>query len=325
MVAHLVAARATGEPMELLTGRFGRMSIEQAYEVQDGLTEVIAGSGDPVAGYKIGLADKGAREAWGLDEPAYGRLHKSMAVADGGSVSLADYNAFGMEVEVAFVMARRVDRPIKDVAELRPYVRSVHPAFDLASNRFRAEGGPRKVADVIADDVASNRFVLGPAAEPGKLELDKLTLSGTHDGRQVYVGASSNVMGDPWKALRWLANALRRRGLALEAGDVVLSGDQGVLPEARSGGGQIRRRLRAARSRHLRSPRRPEVAVRPAGGLCRRTCLASPARRATHRLRQVVSPLKGLLWSGDLNPPLTRWAEMCRPPGYRAREHGDGR
>ena len=224
MVAHLVAARATGEPMELLTGRFGPISIEQAYKVQDGLTEAIAGSGDPVAGYQIGFAGQGAREAWGLAEPAYGRLHKSMAVADGGSVSLADYNTFHMEVEVAFVMARRVDSPIKDVAELRPYVRSVHPAFDLPSNRFRADGGPRKIADVIADDVASNRFVLGPAAEPGKLELDKLTLSGTHDGRQVYVGASSNVMGDPWKALRWLANALRRRGLALEAGDVVLSG-----------------------------------------------------------------------------------------------------
>lgn len=223
-VSHLVAARATGEPMELLTRRFGRISIEQAYEVQDGLTEAIVGSGDPVAGYKIGFAGKGAQEAWGLDEPAYGRLHKSMAVADGGSVSLGDYNAFHMEVEVAFVMARRVDRPIKDAAELRPYVRSVHPAFDLPSNRFRSDGGPRKIADVIADDVAANRFVLGPAADPGKLELGKLTLSGTHDGRQVYTGPASSVMGDPWEALRWLANALLRRGGGLEAGDVVLSG-----------------------------------------------------------------------------------------------------
>jgi 2-keto-4-pentenoate hydratase len=127
-------------------------------------------------------------------------------------------------VEVAFVLAKRIDKPITDIADLRPYVKSVHPGFDLPSNRFDGALGPRKVADVIADGAAANRFVLGPPMDPAKLELDKLSIKGTQDGKEVYAGPTSNVMGNPWKALRWLSNTLLRRGFALEAGDVVLSG-----------------------------------------------------------------------------------------------------
>lgn len=224
MVDHVVAARTTGEPMGLLTARFGPLTIEQAYDVQDGVSEALTDSGDAVAGYKIGFAGAGAQKKWGLTEPAYGRLRKSMAVPDGGTVDLGDYNTFHMEVEVAFVLARRVDKPIKDIAELRQYVKSVQAGFDLPSNRFRSDQGKRKIADVIADDVGANRFVLGPPMDPDKVDLSKLLLVGTHDGKGAYSGRSSNVMGNPWNALLWLANALNARGGALEAGDVVLSG-----------------------------------------------------------------------------------------------------
>ena len=224
MVAHMIGARTTGEPMALLTVKYGAMSIAEAYEVQDALARELSDAGKPVVGYKIGMAGKGGQRTWGITEPTYGRLHKGMAVPDGGTIDLADYHTFHMEVEVAFVLAKRIDTPIQDANDLRACVKSVHPSFELPSNRFRSDQGSRKITDAIADNVGANRFVLGPAVDPAKVDLAKLNLTGKHNGNEVYAGPSANVAGSPWNALQWLANSLLRRGFALEAGDVVLSG-----------------------------------------------------------------------------------------------------
>ena len=45
-----------------------------------------------------------------------------------------------------------------------------------------------------------------------------------HNGDIVGTYTAAEVMGDPLNALAWLANHLATRGLALEPGDVVMSG-----------------------------------------------------------------------------------------------------
>ncbi len=224
MVAHLVSVRITRQPIPPLTHMYCPFSVDEAYRVQDGLTRMIVEAGDEVVGYKIAFAGRASRAAWGVDEPVYGRLFKSQAVSDAGTIDPASCITFHIEVEVAFVMDKPIDRPVRDVERLKPLVRSVHAGFDIPTRRFDFSIARPKAADVIADGAAASRFVLGPAMDPAKVDVDRLTLAVRHDGREVYRGESANVMGSPWRSLLWLANSLLGRGHALRAGDVVLAG-----------------------------------------------------------------------------------------------------
>ena len=224
MVADLVGARITRRPIAPLTHTYGAMSIDEAYRVQDGVTRMIVESADEVVGYKVAFAGQAARDAWGVRECVYGPLFQSMAVADGGAVDLAAFITFDAEVEVAFVVGRRIDKPVKDVAQLRGLVCSVCAALDLPTQRYDARIARPRAADVVADGAGACRFVLGPPVDPATVDVDKLTLTITRDGKEVHRGESARVMGGPWRSLLWLANALIARGQALQPGDVVLSG-----------------------------------------------------------------------------------------------------
>ena len=224
MADELLRARDKMEFVAPLTHTYGGLPIEEAYRVQDALTRRLARRGEKVAGYKVGFASRGAQDKWGLTEPAYGRLLASMQVPDGGKMDASEFHSLRIEAEVAFVLARSIDRPLKDTGELKPYVRSVHAAFDIPDVRYDLTRHKRRIGDFIADNMAAHRYVLGPARDPGKVNVDNINIALTHDGRKVYGGKASKIMGSPWNVLMWLANALNRRGLALRAGDVVLTG-----------------------------------------------------------------------------------------------------
>jgi 2-keto-4-pentenoate hydratase len=122
--------------------------------------------------------------------------------------------------------------------ELRACVASVHPAIELADWRFAADATP-DLAAVEADGAGAHGFVLGPASDPAALDLARATAVLERDGRILGRGQGSDALGSPWLALLWLARELRERGLALEAGEVVLTGALGPVhtfaPEAAAG------------------------------------------------------------------------------------------
>jgi 2-keto-4-pentenoate hydratase len=67
--------------------------------------------------------------------------------------------------------------------------------------------------------------VLGPAVEDCRF-LDLAAVRGTTMINGVEVGSSlgADVMGHPFEALAWVANALAARGKSLNAGEIVLTG-----------------------------------------------------------------------------------------------------
>jgi 2-keto-4-pentenoate hydratase len=231
MVETLVEAREEEERMPLLTETYGDFSIEEAYAVQHAMTDELVAEGATVTGYKVGYASRASQKAWNISEPAYGPLMEEMQVVQGGEIDLDDFHAFHIEVEVAVMIDRRIDKPLTSVEELRPFVRSVHPAFDIPDNRFE-QGAERTVVDIIADGVGAHRYVLGPGVAPQDVDVNDITGIVRHNGKVVYRGKSSNVMGGPYQVVLWLANTLIRQGKALEAGQVVITG---ALDKAYSG------------------------------------------------------------------------------------------
>lgn len=233
MVDAMLAARQARSQIVPLTHTYGDFSVDHAYRVQDALTARLSDKGHKVAGYKVGYASQASQEAWGITEPAYGPLFESAQVPDGGTVSAADFNAFHIEVEVAFVMAKRVGEPMGSVEALRPYVKGVCTGFDIPEGRFRQAEAKQKVADIIACGVGAHRWAIGPVKDPSEVDVSDVVGTVTWNGEPVYSGPATAVMGGPWKVLLWLANSLHERGRALEADDVVLTG---ALDKAFTGG-----------------------------------------------------------------------------------------
>lgn len=209
IVAQLAAAERTHTPT---AGLPPRCSIADAYRVQHALAASRTGHGTRQIGWKVGATSSASQRFLGADEPMFGPLFDDMRVADGGACRHADLIAPRLEIELAFETGRHGEMPVR-----------VAPAFEIVDSR--TEPSASGVVHTIADLGRACRFVLGDWLAISDLP-PAAALHGSlwRDGEQVAAGPATTVLGDPRQSVQWLAGAVRRRGLALRAGDVVLSG-----------------------------------------------------------------------------------------------------
>jgi len=233
MVAAVVSVFRTKVPIPPLMVTFGSFSIDEAYRVQDALNRELGRELGKVVGYKVAHASKAAQQQFGMAEPAYAALFQAQRISSGTTVKTGEILGLFIETEIAFTIGKRIDRPLRSVAELRPHVRWVHAAFDIGEDRFDPDMPPPLAADMVASGAAAHRFVLGPAFDPSDVDADAVLLKTTINGRAFTEGAATNVMGSPWNALLWIANRLVDRGKTLEPGDAVLTGTAGSAFRAR--------------------------------------------------------------------------------------------
>ena len=227
ILTELVRIRKTGQPLRLFKSRGENLSIADAYRIQNLLVHKLKTNGESVAGYKVAFTSKPAQEAFQVTEPAYGRLFESMAIQNGAEVMLDDFIVPFVEVEVAFIIGRRIDRAITNIDEVKQHVRSVHAAFDIPNNRFDPNQGRPTVVDIVMDNAGAHRFVLGKPFDPAEVDVEKVVARLIVNGQEISKVPATAAMGSPWNVLKWLANSLIERGFALEAGDVVLTGALG--------------------------------------------------------------------------------------------------
>jgi 2-keto-4-pentenoate hydratase len=224
MVKEMVAARESQRQIQYLTKSYGEFSIDEAYQIQLALARQLSGELGPVVGYKVGYASKAAQEQFGVDEPASGPFFGLQRVPGGSTVRAGAFMEIVLETEVAFTIGKRIDRPIKDVAEIKGYVKWVHTAFDIGDYRFVQGDAKPTPADMIASGVGAHFFVLGPAVEPIKVDVNAVDLVLKRNGEVISKSPATNVMGSPWNSLLWCANHIVKLGGVLEPGMVVISG-----------------------------------------------------------------------------------------------------
>ena len=63
----------------------------------------------------------------------------SQRLPNGSTLASETFNEIMLETEVAFTIGKRIDKPVKNVAELRTYVQWVHPAFDAGNFPYTVE------------------------------------------------------------------------------------------------------------------------------------------------------------------------------------------
>lgn len=102
-------------------------------------------------------------------------------------------------------------------------VAAVHGGIEIIDSRY--QDFTFTLADAVADNSSAARFVLGPIGQPAcGLDLFHEACLLEVDGQIVDSATGAAVQGHPAEALALAANALADRGMAIEAGWIVLTG-----------------------------------------------------------------------------------------------------
>lgn len=198
------------------------MTAEDAYLTQQELVGMLLGDGDAVVGWKLGLTSRPMQEMFGVFEPDYAPQLRSQVVDDGATLAVADYIHPKVEAEIALVLGRPVRGPGVTLLDAARAVEGVVAAIELVDSRI--VDWRITLPDTIADLASAGSTVLGSRMVPLDFDPRLTGMVMTRNGRVEATGAGAAALGNPLRAVAWLANTLAPYDVTLEEGHVVMTG-----------------------------------------------------------------------------------------------------
>ncbi len=219
----LAKAENERKPLEQLTATYPGLTIQDAYKIQlEGIAMKLT-QGRKIIGKKIGLTSKGMQKLLGVNEPDYGHLLDNMLILEGEACRREELLLPKVEGELAFILKDKLKGPGITIADVLRATAGVMPAFEIVDSRIR--DWKIKLPDTIADNASSARLVLGSRLVPVQdLDLRLIGMVLEKNGEMVSSGAGAEVWGHPAASVAWLTNKLAEFDIALEAGEIILSG-----------------------------------------------------------------------------------------------------
>ena len=228
LAAELHQSEKSRVQVEHFSKRFPGMTIEDGYAISRAWVAMKIAEGRVVKGHKIGLTSRAMQQASQIDEPDYGTLLDDMFFTP-GDIPAARFIAPRVEVELAFVLKRKLEGAhlsIDDVLDATDYVT---PAIEIIDSRIeqfdRHTKVMRRVFDTISDNAANAGIVLGGIKTlPRAADLPWVGAILRQNGVVEETGLAAGVQGHPAIGVAWLAAKLSAWGECLDAGEVVLAG-----------------------------------------------------------------------------------------------------
>ena len=204
--------------------QYPELTIDVAYTLQEKLIErKCREEGTSIAGWKLGLTSKAKQRMMGVHEPSYGVLLENMELHPNKPVSIAPFIHAKIEPEIAFVMKKDLSGPVVTVADVLAATDYVTAAMEIIDSRY--ENFNFTLPDVIADNSSSSRYILGKTKHSlEEFDLERMGCVFKKNGEVCATTTAASVMGNPARAIAWMANKLIARGQKVRAGEVVLSG-----------------------------------------------------------------------------------------------------
>jgi 2-oxo-hept-3-ene-1,7-dioate hydratase len=192
-----------------------------------------------VRGHKIGLTSRAMQQSSQIDEPDFGTLLDDMFF-DAGDLPAQRFIAPRVEVELAFVLKRRLEGPAISVEQVLDATDYVQPAIEIIDARIeqfdRHSKAMRKVQDTISDNAANAGIVMaGRRVGPREVDLPWVGAILRQNGVVEETGLAAGVQGHPAIGVAWLAMKLAPWGECLEPGQTVLAGSFTRPVSARAG------------------------------------------------------------------------------------------
>lgn len=206
-----------------LSGQWPDLDAATGYAVADEVLRRRLDRGEKLIGVKVGVTNRADQERLGGSGPVVGWLTDAMIVPAGEPVPQHRLLRPAAEPEIVFVLRDRLAGPGVTAASAFSAVEAVACGVEIVDSRF-TDGAPT-LGDLLADNVGAAAFVTGPlTVPPGEVDLFTEGVLVEVDGEITHTAAGAATCGHPGQALAHAANVLAARGLAIEAGWVVLSG-----------------------------------------------------------------------------------------------------
>ena len=197
-------------------------------------------AGRKVAGHKIGLTSRAMQQSSQIDEPDYGVLLDDMVFSPDTQLPFARFIVPRVEVELAFILHRRLAGPGCTLEAVLDATEWVIPAIEIIDARIQQVDAEtkrtRKVFDTISDNAANAGIVMGGRrVRPREVDLRWVAALCYRNGVIEESGVAAAVLDHPANGVAWLANKLAPHGVALEPGQVILGGSFTRPVEAKPG------------------------------------------------------------------------------------------
>ena len=218
----LMAAQKDRKQATQLHVTFPDITIEDSYAISTEVSNRKIKAGARLIGHKVGLTSKAMQRSSMIDEPDYGYILDDQLIADGAKVKHADYCKPRVEVELAFVMGRKLQGPGVGLTDVLRATEYVIPAIEIVDARIQDQ---RKIVDTVADNGAAAGIAMG-GRPVGPMDVDLRWVGGImmRNSEIEETGVAAGVLGHPAMGVAWLANKLGTLGTPLEPGHVVLAG-----------------------------------------------------------------------------------------------------
>lgn len=228
LAAELQQSETSRVQVEHFSKRFPEMTIADGYAISRQWVATKIAAGRIVRGHKIGLTSRAMQQASQIAEPDYGTLLDDMFFEQ-GDIPIDRFIKPRVEVELAFVMGRRLEGPnvgIVDALKATDYVIPAIEIIDARIEQFDRHGGAmRKVFDTIADNAANAGVVTGGRpVKPDAVDLRWVSALLYRNAVVEESGVAAAVLNHPATGVAWLANKLAPWGECLEVGETVLAG-----------------------------------------------------------------------------------------------------
>lgn len=226
--ALLAASRLSGSLLEGLPEALRPRTRSSALAIQRCAHRILEDSGfGRRVGWKIGCTTAVMQAYLGVDSPCPGGVFQASVWRARHRFELSSRRRLGVECEIAVRLASdlrgRAGSPY-DERSVAGAVAACMAAIEVVEDRY-VDYGAIDTGTLIADDFFNHSCVLGDEREdfdPARLVASTATMS--VNGEEVGGGVGAEVLGDPLRALAWLANSAVEQGDPLLAGEIVLLG-----------------------------------------------------------------------------------------------------
>ena len=229
LAAELQQAEQSRVQVGHFSKRFPEMTIADGYAISRAWVRMKIAAGRVARGHKIGLTSRAMQQASQITEPDYGTLLDDMFIQEGSDIPAKRFIAPRVEVELAFVLGRRLQGPNVTIFDVLAATDYVVPAIEIIDARIeqfdRHTKVMRKVFDTIADNAANAGIITGGRpVKPDAVDLRWVSALLYKNGVIEESGVAAAVLNHPATGVAWLANKLAPWGEFLEKGEVVLGG-----------------------------------------------------------------------------------------------------
>ena len=122
---------------------------------------------DQIAGFKAGLTSAAGQKKFKVDSALAGVLFNRGNKKSVQPLKLQQFGKLMLETELGFRLKQPIEKPLQTVEQAKQLVATVAAVIELPDLGFAK--GPLTGADIVAANVASNAFIMGPEKKLAEL------------------------------------------------------------------------------------------------------------------------------------------------------------